>query len=541
VNPFFNKHFIENKDGLAAVVAVLALGTVVYAMARNLFQPWNSFLEGDDGALYSSIARNYVRYGSWRLGLGQAVNYARVSNLEDLAFYQHHPPLLPLLISGSFHLLGESEGAARLVTILFSLGSIGLVYRVSEKFYGKTIALCALAFLSTLPGFLFFARKPGHEPISLFFILLSFWLYLKLLDGYAKGTLFGLYLTIFLGLMTAWPGYIWSGLLAFHNRFLVKDSRRLKIIWLGLPMAAIFAFCLLQVFSEIASPGSLADLLDQARVYMGLYSFQDSVTLKYPGEARPVPFPEMALRVLYQFDTLFAYPVLILAALGVWTVVRAEGIGSAKLLLFAVAVLYTVVFYRSVILHYWHMYYFVAPVALFAPIGMAALVVAGSPASASRNAAPIFSPLLGAFLMSLLLIGMIPRLRVLHQMQIKIFPDADSQPALFGRDLADLVRALSHANDTIVMDLPKDDEKIRQTIGYYAARHLRWGSQGLQSMSGIVPAAQAQIKYVKVASSPESAWNKELEAKFREIGIVTRFLIDGYPVYWVTVTRQRSE
>jgi hypothetical protein len=341
-------------------------------------------------------------------------------------------------------------------------------------------------------------------------------------------------LAAFLGLMTAWPVYIWSGLVALHCRAFTENRRLHIAVSLGLPILAISVFCLLQIQSELVSPGSLSDLIDQGRVYMGLYSFNDSVVARYP-EARAVPVSEMIGRVLYNVDFLFAYPVLLLAAFGVWKAFRSEGFSSPIFLLLGVAVLYAAVFYRSVILHYWHLYYFAAPVALFAAAAV------NSTKNGSAEVAVLSPRRIQLFLALLIIIGAAPRLWSLHQLQIKIFPFENPQPADFTRNLGELVKSLSKNDDVVIVNLPNFDVKIRQTVGYYAARRLVWDDNDMAGVRRDNRSGQGKVYYVRVLPEPGQTMSEKESTEFPSRSVVTRFLVDGYSVYWAALTASIDE
>ena len=131
------------------LLVILVLAAV--ARSRGIADPWShGDHNGWGGAFYSNIARNYARYGYVETRFAPVVSTGTVPP-ENRRYYLTHPPGIGLALSLSFALFGESEWAARLVPLLFSLGSIFLLYRLAEKVYSREVALVAAAFFSVLP------------------------------------------------------------------------------------------------------------------------------------------------------------------------------------------------------------------------------------------------------------------------------------------------------------------------------------------------------------------------------------------------------
>lgn len=100
--------------GLLAAIILCAAGIRFHGSAAR----WKGSFSGWNGANYSLVARNHVRYGLARTK-GLMVFTSR-PDAEQLDYYLHHPPLLGLLVASQFYLWGESEFVARLLPILFS-------------------------------------------------------------------------------------------------------------------------------------------------------------------------------------------------------------------------------------------------------------------------------------------------------------------------------------------------------------------------------------------------------------------------------------
>ena len=117
------------------VIAILGLGTLARLAPLGL----QRFHE--DEALYSS----------WGL---------RIASGEDMwlaGIPVDKPPLFFYLQGGAFALLGPSETAARLPSLLASVASIGLLYLMAQRLYGQSTALIAAALLAASPFAISFA------------------------------------------------------------------------------------------------------------------------------------------------------------------------------------------------------------------------------------------------------------------------------------------------------------------------------------------------------------------------------------------------
>jgi hypothetical protein len=133
------------RTALFMVLGALALGMRCLGLTR----PWGADNLGYSGAFCSIAAQNYFRYGYLATRL---VPVATPEGPPSPAiFYPHHPPLVPLLVSASFALFGRHEWAARLVPLVASIASLGLLVHLAARFYGERVALLTLAVATTLP------------------------------------------------------------------------------------------------------------------------------------------------------------------------------------------------------------------------------------------------------------------------------------------------------------------------------------------------------------------------------------------------------
>src|SRR3990167_10393848 len=109
MNNMFNTRRVSKI--LIIIILVLAFKLLLVDINKPFWghHDWNS-------AVYSNIARNYVRYGYLATKLGQVTN-VDFQSPDSFSYITHYPPLLPILISFSFRIFGQIEAAARLTVI----------------------------------------------------------------------------------------------------------------------------------------------------------------------------------------------------------------------------------------------------------------------------------------------------------------------------------------------------------------------------------------------------------------------------------------
>jgi hypothetical protein len=95
-------------------------------------------------------------------------------NLEQYAAWNNfYPPLYSVLIAGFYSVGGVGVFTGRLVSVAFSLLSLGVVFEFTLWLYGAKTALLASAFLAVMPGYVLLSRMGMIETTLLFFFTLS--------------------------------------------------------------------------------------------------------------------------------------------------------------------------------------------------------------------------------------------------------------------------------------------------------------------------------------------------------------------------------
>ncbi len=201
-------------------LVIVVLGFIM--LGHNLNKPFYGHHDFNS-VFYSTMARNLNRYGLKTTKLAQVTN-SGIVNPKDFSYHTHHPSLLPILMSFSFRAFGQSELSARLVPLFFSLASLLLLFLISKKLKFSTLASLSSTLVMLTPMFRYFGKLPVHEPLIIFFSLLSVLLYLKLVLKPTKANLLKLLTTAFINGLIGWPGYFIYPLITLHAFIFYKPK-----------------------------------------------------------------------------------------------------------------------------------------------------------------------------------------------------------------------------------------------------------------------------------------------------------------------------
>lgn len=201
-----------------------------------------------NGVFYSNIARNFMRLGLVKSGLGQVTDFGVVTQPQN--FYTHYPPLLTWIMAGWFKLVGVGDWQARLVPLLFTLGSLLVLIKLFNYLKLSRTAIFAGLAIGLTPMWRYFSLMPSQEALIIFFSLLSVLFFLK---GKRKS----FYLTVILNGLSGWAGY-W-----LYPWLFLLNKRRSWLIKAGLILVVIFLLHLLHTYILTGSVvgGGLLDAL----------------------------------------------------------------------------------------------------------------------------------------------------------------------------------------------------------------------------------------------------------------------------------------
>ena len=330
------------------IIAIFLFVLSVLLIGQNLDKPfWG--VHDWNGVRYGNIARNYLRYGILETKLGQVENSGPAKPAE-FEYYTHYSPLLPLSIAFSYRFFGISEWSTRVVPTLFTSLTIVLIFLIGSKLWDLRIGVIAGVLALATPMVLYFGKNVSHEPLTLFFILLTFFGYLQF-SGAGK-LVFKLVFIMGLVLvqLSVWAGYFLVP--AITLVLLLKRDwvgvRKIVPYWL----ISIFIF-LIHLFHIYILTGTISggDLFG---------SFLQRSGLSQSAQPEEFNFISYLNRLRLWFSTLFTL-ILTILAFG-WLIskkfTKLEGRDWAVLILWVLGLIYILIFSNSVFIHNYLTIYF---------------------------------------------------------------------------------------------------------------------------------------------------------------------------------------
>ncbi len=331
---------------LIAVLILLSLKLLSFGINKPFWghHDWNS-------VVYSNIARNYVRYGYIKTKFGQVTNHDSQSN-NNFGYITHYPPLLPIIISISFKLAGQSEASARLPIVLFSLLMIYCIYQISKEIHSKLMGIFAAASTMFLPIFLYFGKLPVHDtivpPISVF----GFWIYIKFIKENKVKYFYVLVTSLIVGGLINWSAFYLTVALICHQ-FIYKTSKDIKYKIYALLPISVTLFLLHLVHIKILgqkSTNTFSNLMERINPFLtaDLYGYT------------PVKYVVQELRFTKIYYTL---PVLLGAIFFIFLFVyyfKKNKLDLAKsiiIILFIYGIIQLLVFQQLSFIHDYMIYY----------------------------------------------------------------------------------------------------------------------------------------------------------------------------------------
>ncbi len=135
-----------------------------------------------NAAKYAQISREIIDSGNW----------IELTIVGDA--YNQKPPLLFWLGAISFSIFGVSTFAFKLPVILYSLGGIVAIYKLSNILYDKTAAKFAAFFWATSLGYLFFHNDIHTDTLLATNVIIAIWL---ITDSFTNNRRYNFYLGAF--------------------------------------------------------------------------------------------------------------------------------------------------------------------------------------------------------------------------------------------------------------------------------------------------------------------------------------------------------
>ncbi|MGE3537116.1 MAG: ArnT family glycosyltransferase [Candidatus Tectimicrobiota bacterium] len=191
----------------------------------------------DNGAFFSALALAHLHLG---LAETRAHDVFYNPHTGEKVAYGHHPPGLALLLAAVFRLAGsEAPWAARLLPILFHLGSLCLLLLLLRLFWSRWRAWLGGLLLATLPQSAYFGRMVGYEPLGLFAVMLQLYAYSAYRLQGRRGALALLAAGVVFGGCIDWPPLYFSLGLCVVEFIGWCRGRREAHVWSVLALAGL--------------------------------------------------------------------------------------------------------------------------------------------------------------------------------------------------------------------------------------------------------------------------------------------------------------
>lgn len=229
-------------------------------LSIGLTSDWHLIHE-DNGAMHTTLALSHLKLGLVKTG---AHDVFFNPSTGEATVYGHHPPLTALILAGAFALTGsDSPQVARMVPILFHIGSICLLVVLLSRFFSRGTALFGGFLMATLPMSAYFGRMVNYEPLCLFAILIQLIGYVTFKHNASARSLAWLCFGILLGGLIDWGSFFFAaaivGLETIHALRRQPHSTTLLVASVAAAMA-IFLFDLWHFW--YAAHGTLAAFLE---------------------------------------------------------------------------------------------------------------------------------------------------------------------------------------------------------------------------------------------------------------------------------------
>ncbi|HLN89904.1 MAG TPA: glycosyltransferase family 39 protein [Candidatus Binatia bacterium] len=173
-----------NKWRVAFLVFAVAYSVILVLSLANFPLEWDEVIHLN-GALY--------------------LNSGLYNTFVNNAFY---PPLFDGATALSFNAFGVSLISARLVAVLFSVLSLGVVFELAYRLYGGKTALLSAVLLGIMPGYFWLSRMALLETMLLFFVTLTLFFFFCWLQNRKDRYLFLGGLVVGLGVLTKYQAIV---------------------------------------------------------------------------------------------------------------------------------------------------------------------------------------------------------------------------------------------------------------------------------------------------------------------------------------------
>jgi hypothetical protein len=266
---FFKSDEVATFSANGRVWVALFVASLVFlatCLLRTINVPW---VEEDNycGAFHSQAARNNLRAGLRVTGGVPATFHFGPLPIPRDAYYVHHPTLMPLMVTASVAIFGETEWAAKLVPIFCSLLSAVFLWLLVCDAMNQRAAAMVVALFVTLPMELHYGDMVDFAPCLVMWMLATL-LFLRHWEVRGGKRWAVLAAVCCLGaLWTDWPGYLFA--IAISVSFLLRKRRRRSWFAVALLVCALFSGLLFLLQIHHVNPEAWRDLWQAVTMRLG--------------------------------------------------------------------------------------------------------------------------------------------------------------------------------------------------------------------------------------------------------------------------------
>lgn len=359
------KDLIRPETRRLLLIVLIVFGALL-VLCYKIGEPYIEIFDWND-AWFSIIAINHNTYGFLATKFMNV--YPFPADEHSFFYYINHPSLLGVLLSLWYRVLGVYEWSTRLFAVVFSLGSIVLLYLLVRRIYNENIALLSAFFMAFLPMTSYFGRMVCFEPLVLFFILTSLnGYYLWMENGRFRWVLL-MFIGFILGALTDWPSYFLAAVIPIHFLLVTRGhlNRYNYGYILAMPLTAAFLFILSLAYAAQVN-GSLDPLVNAFFLRTGS-SAPDFTSSQFT-------MWEFTIKQLKLAVKYFTPVCLFLSALWAYNYIkihinnRPHSEDSYLFLLYTIGLLNVFVFKQAAWVHEYWQYYLSPAIALSSSIGL---------------------------------------------------------------------------------------------------------------------------------------------------------------------------
>ncbi|MDP3888741.1 MAG: glycosyltransferase family 39 protein [bacterium] len=184
---------------LLTIILVLSFVLRLYRI-DNPVADWHSWRQADT----SSVSRNFLKFGF-------DIFHPRFDDLSSLPSGMENPqgyrmvefPAYNLIQAGIAQTFPQKsiEWWGRMVSVVFSLGSLLILYLIVKKFSGSRVGFFAAFFFGVLPYSIYFSRVILPEPMMIFSALIAIYFFTRWLED-KKFSIIFYFLSIIFAILT---------------------------------------------------------------------------------------------------------------------------------------------------------------------------------------------------------------------------------------------------------------------------------------------------------------------------------------------------